>query len=111
MTYGGFSRTGRTMPTATRLQGLLAAEKLFRDDPALHSRIRTSISWGIRFLLNAQVKDGRYKGAMPRGTLTIQSDHPQAVRYNARVTEVRIDYLQNTLNAFIGYVRLMASEG
>ncbi len=111
ITYGGFTRDGRTTTTATRLEGLLAAERLFRDEPEFHNRIRIAISWGIRFLVNAQVKDNRYKGAMPRSTMRIQSSHPDAMKYNIRVSEVRIDYVQHALSAFIGYVRLLASEG
>jgi len=103
ISHGGFSRGARTAPTATRLEGLLAAEALFRDEPEFHSRLRVAISWGIRFLLRAQVKFDRYKGAIPRSVARIQSSHPNAVKFNTRATEVRIDYVQHALSAFIRY--------
>lgn len=110
ITRGGFAPDGRTAPTATRLEGLLAAEILFRDEPEFHSRIRTAISWGIHYLLRAQVKSERYKGAMPRSPTRVQSSHPDAIKFNARATEVRIDYVHHALSAFVGYVRLLVLE-
>ena len=82
-------------------------EMLFRDEPEFHNRINIAISWGIEFLLRAQVKSGRYKGAIPRSPARIQSTDPRAVRFNTKATEVRIDYVQHALSAFIGYKRLL----
>lgn len=110
VTRGGFAPDGRTSPTATRLEGLLATEILFRDEPEFHNQIRVAISWGIDFLLRAQVKNGRYKGAIPRSPVQIQSSHPDAIKFNTRATEVRIDYVQHALSAFIGYFRLLSLE-
>ncbi len=100
---GGFAPDGRTTPTATRLEGLLATESLFRDEPDLHRKLSIGVSWGIRFLLNAQIKTGQYKGAFTRATARIASSHPNAQSFNRRTTEVRIDYVQHALSAFIQY--------
>lgn len=106
--HGGFNRAARTAPAATRLEGLLAAERLFRDEPEFHRRLHIAMSWGIRFLLRTQIKSQRYKGAIPRSPLRIQSSHPDAVKFNTRASEVRIDYVQHALSAFIGYARFLA---
>lgn len=107
---GGFSRWPRTAPAATRLEGLLAAEKLFRDEPEFHNRIHIAMSWGIRFLMKSRVTSGRYLGAIPRSPMRIRSSEPGAIKFNTRATEVRIDYVQHALSAFIGYIRFMESR-
>ena len=101
--YGGFSAGGRTTPTATRLEGLLAAEFLFREDPVYHRKMEIAISWGIRFMLDAQLKSERYKGAFTRAIGRVSSSHPKARSFNSRATEVRIDYVQHALSAFMNY--------
>ena len=101
--YGGFSDEGRTTPTATRLEGLLAAELLFRDDPVYHRKLEVAISWGIRFMLNAQLKSGQYNGAFTRAIARFPASHPEARSFNPRATEVRIDYVQHALSALIHY--------
>jgi len=53
---GGFTPDGRTTPTATRLEGLLAAlEFLPREDAALRARIETAAKLGVAFLLRTQI--------------------------------------------------------
>jgi hypothetical protein len=89
-TQGGFSPEGRTTLTATRLEGLTAVEFLFRDEPEFHRRLQVSVSWGIRFLLNAQVKTGQYKGAIP-ASIHGSAGSDIAARFDLRSTEVRID--------------------
>ena len=76
ISHGGFTPDARTAPAATRLEGLLAAEALFRDEPEFHKQLNIAISWGIGFLLRAQVKFDRYKGAVPRSPARIRSSHP-----------------------------------
>lgn len=106
---GGFTHDGKTTPTATRLEGLLAVEPLFRDQLDLHRRLTIGASWGVRFLLNAQIKTGQYKGAFTRASVRIVSSHPNAKAINERATEVRIDYIQHALSAFIQYLRFQES--
>lgn len=100
---GGFTPDGRTTPTATRLEGLLAAEFLFRDEPAFHRSIHVAITWGMRFMLRAQIQQGRYKGGVRRAIARIRSSHPDATKFNRRATEIRIDYVQHALSAFIQF--------
>lgn len=77
--YGCFTHDGRTTPSATRLEGLLAASALL---PA--ERIATPIAAGIGFLLASQLADGALPGDQHRLT-------------------VRIDYIQHALSALIRY--------
>ena len=108
--HGGFAPDGRATPTATRLEGLLAAESLFRDEPAFHKSICIAITWGVRFLLRAQVNQGKHKGAVRRAVTRFRSNHPDAARFNERATEVRIDYVQHALSAFIQFRGFQASK-
>ena len=102
---GSFSKTGDTAPTATRLEGLLAALAYLPDDAL--DRVTNAINAGMKFLLNAQVQDGRYAGAFPGAvapTITIGKTSRSVAR---RITEVRIDYVQHALNAMIHYARIL----
>lgn len=97
---GSLTTDGRTTPTATRLEGLLAAYQVL-DDGAhepLRARIRDAAKSGIDFLLKAQIKQGTHIGAMPRGG---SGKHPR---------EVRIDYVQHAISAWLGYWALLDRE-
>jgi len=92
---GCLTADGRTCPTATRLEGLLAAlEFLPADDAPLHDRIEATARRGTAFLLRAQVARGRNSGAITR-TVPPGTDR--------RATEVRIDYVQHALSAMVQY--------
>ncbi len=99
--YGAFDPEGRTTPAATRLEGLIAALPLLEDgvDTALEARARKAIDAGIELLLRAQVTEGDYAGALPRA---LSSTDPRA-------TEVRIDYVQHAMSAWMGYLELVES--
>ena len=98
---GGFDKNGRTTPTATRLEGLLAAlEFIPSDQTDLRSRIQEAVQSGIDFLLRAQVKSGRYAGGMP-GAVTGNNSDPQEQDFGTRA--IRIDYVQHALCAWIRY--------
>jgi hypothetical protein len=107
---GSFSPDGRTAPTATRLEGLLAAlEFLPRDDPSgLRTAIYTAVQSGINFLLRAQIKSGPYAGGMPgaitRGNAGVKQPEPRA-------SDVRIDYVQHALCAFLRYQQMFPTAG
>jgi hypothetical protein len=95
---GCFGDDGRTTPTATRLEGLLALESALSksrarsaQEDALRARIRRVADEGVAFLLRAQVRSGRYRGALPRAF----GRH-----------EARIDYTQHALSAFMQYAAL-----
>jgi hypothetical protein len=92
--HGCFDNAGRTTPTATRLEGLQAVlELLPPKHDALRARIASAVGAGIAFLMRAQVRDGRYRGGMPRAI----------TKENERAGEIRIDYVQHALSAFIQY--------
>jgi hypothetical protein len=110
MVVGAFTRDGRTTPTATRLEGLLAAlEFLVETENAdLTARMRRGIDAGIKFLLASRVVSGDRLGGIPRaiGRLTnIRTE--QEIHANRRAGEIRIDYVQHALSAFIAYETLM----
>jgi hypothetical protein len=90
---GGFGPDGRTTPTATRLEGLLAALEFLPDD-AYRGRLRQAVRAGIGLLLAAQLTEGEFAGALPRGGS------------GRRAGELRIDYTQHALSALLVYRRL-----
>ncbi|HEY6339046.1 MAG TPA: hypothetical protein VIW68_11195 [Candidatus Sulfotelmatobacter sp.] len=96
---GAFDAMGRTAPAATRLEGLLAAlEFLPKGD--LNERIEVAVERGIAFLLRAQVVSGLYAGGVPG-----------AVRTRARdSSEVRVDYIQHALCAWLRYQKYYRVE-
>jgi hypothetical protein len=107
---GCFTNDGRTTPTATRIEGLLAAlTYLPADQAALKARIRKTSGEAVAFLLSSQVTGGLYEGAIPRAIGPLGSDHPASGRaFNRRAGEVRIDYVQHALSAMVQYRDLLA---
>lgn len=102
---GCFTPEGRTCPTATRLEGLLAALRFLpARDEALRSQIRDSVESGMQFLLASQVTTGPYAGALPRYRPGFE---PHGVSENEmlRLQEVRIDYVQHALSAMLAYAQ------
>ncbi len=100
---GGFSKDGKTTPSATRLEGLLAALSFLPKNLEIRDRISASIDRGIAFLIRSQIKEGKYSGAIPRAT-----DRKREIwfinrSFNRNVTEVRIDYIQHAMSAMIKY--------
>lgn len=103
--YGGFVKDGRTCPTATRLEGLIACRTwLPESDFHPEARWERAVLQGIRFVLRSQIKSGRLLGGIPRaikrwpeGNLNFDPS------FNRRVGEVRIDYVQHALSALISY--------
>ena len=103
---GGFSEDGRTTPTATRLEGLLAALSFLPPNHEIRERINSSIPHGISFLLRAQIREGEFTGAMPRAVGRKRGNSSEAEKFNRRVTEVRIDYVQHAMSAMMRYQQL-----
>jgi hypothetical protein len=90
---GAFGADGRTTPAAIRLEGLLATLEYLPDDAtARRARIEAAVDRGITFLLDAQITTGAYAGGMPAAV----SSDPQA-------GEIRIDYVQHALSAWLRY--------
>ncbi len=100
--HGCFTGDGRTTPTATRLEGLIAALS-FLDDQALRARIRREVDAGIGFLLRARVRGGPMDGAMPRALRLGDETDDEA-------GEVRIDYVQHALSAWMDYLALSREQ-
>ena len=104
---GGFSKDGRITPSSIRLEGLLAATSVLTLQYRELSGIDRAIHRGMSFLLNAQIKDGKYAGAYPRALKKINKNSDDIRHFNRRVTEIRIDYVQHTLSAMIGYLNFL----
>lgn len=107
---GGFSDSGKTTPTATRLEGLQAALSFLPPNHEVRKQINSAVHRGIAFLLRAQINRGEFIGAFPRAVGKMEQAFPQANEFNLRVTEVRIDYVQHALSAMIQYLHLMNDE-
>ncbi len=110
--HGCLTDDGRTTPTATRLEGLLAALDLIPDDrKLLKKQIVISAHEGISFLMRAQVQSGENAGAIPRAIRLLPENHPTYSKaFNQRATEVRIDYVQHALSAMLQYQQLFFSK-
>lgn len=103
--YGGSTRDGRTTPTATRLEGLLAAYEFLPDSEAeLKAEVLRICELGIAFLIKHQIRqEGPFKGAIPRaiGPVKKGKDRKSIRQFNQRATEIRIDYVQHALSAML----------
>ncbi len=89
---GAFDPTGRTAPTATRLEGLLAASEFLKPSE-LRTKVEAIIERAVAFLLRMQITSGLYSGGIPGAFATKSLDS----------SEIRIDYLQHTLSAWLRY--------
>jgi hypothetical protein len=96
---GAFDSEGRTAPTATRIEGLLAVLEFLPKDE-LRTKIEAVTARGIAFLLRMQIGMGPYSGGIPGAFATRSLDS----------SEVRIDYVQHTLCAWLRYQQLSHSE-
>jgi len=106
---GAFDSQGRTAPTATCLEGLLAALEFLPTRPQanesqikLRGQIDSAVEKGIAFLMRAQIKSGPYAGGMPAAIAPSKT----AVRPARGASEVRIDFVQHALCAWLRYEKL-----
>ena len=107
---GCYTHDGRTCPTATRLEGLLAAlQFLPREEQSFRQQIRHSIDDGIRFLLDNQVKEGPYAGGLTRVALGFSGSEREDAAVDSHPTEIRIDFVQHALSAMLAYERELRS--
>ncbi len=98
---GGFDPGGGTTPTATRLEGLLAAlEFLPEDQKELRTQIESAAEKGVAFLARAEITSGSFIGGLPQTAL---GSEMEKTRDSA---DVRIDYVQHALSAWVRYQRL-----
>ncbi|MEE9190080.1 MAG: hypothetical protein V3U16_04855 [Candidatus Neomarinimicrobiota bacterium] len=110
--HGCFSRDGRTTPTATRLEGLLAVfPYLSKNETSLSVDIKNSMGNSIDFLMRSQLQSGLYTGGIPRAISSLKEDHHSYSKsFNRRSTEIRIDYVQHALSALMAF-RMLVSKG
>lgn len=97
---GAFDPTGRTAPTATRMEGLLAALE-FIPDRSMRTQIQESVEHGVSLLIRSQIKDGLYAGGLP-GASTSSA---------AGASDIRIDFVQHALCAWLRYKQLFQTAG
>lgn len=98
---GGFGKDGRIAPTATKLEGLLAALN-FLPPGKIRDQAEESVEHGIKFLLDNQIAEGPNIGGFSRFS--------QHCRFEVnRMNEIRIDYVQHALAAFMSYSELQNS--
>lgn len=119
--HGCHTQDGRTCPTSTRLEGLLAGltflkeDELFLQDgglPAipLKERILQFVEHGADFVLRAMEESSTHAsmhGAVP---VRFFADDP-SVELRTKDTEVRIDYVQHSISAMMAYEQLLLHEG
>jgi hypothetical protein len=105
---GSFTPAGRTAPAATRLEGLLAALTFLPEDQKqLRSQIEIAVRRGILFLLRAQITDGPYAGGIPGCTINVKGSGKTDRDDDS--SEVRVDYVQHALCAFLRYEKILGS--
>lgn len=97
---GGFNAAGRVAPTATRLEGLLAARG-FLPIGERREAVDEAVARGMVFLMHAEIREGELQGGFPRVA-------PGCVTGDRRAGEVRIDYVQHALSAYLRAYRLRA---
>jgi len=105
VTAGALEAGGRTVPTAMRLEGVLAALRLLPDSHApLKARLQQAADCAVAFLLRSQITDGALAGGMP-----IFPRFEDNFLHGSASPSIRIDYVQHTLDAMIGYAAWRAS--
>lgn len=104
----GWNLSYATCQTATRMEGLIAIYPWIRDKN-LQLYLKDTIQVSINFLLNAQVKSGQFHGAIPK-LHCHPLGHNQMMAMAPDATELRIDYNQHVLSAWISYERLMLTS-
>jgi hypothetical protein len=110
--HGCMTDDGRTCPTATRVEGLLAAlEFLPEDETRLRERITAAMSEAVPFLMRSQVHEGPLAGGIPHRVRPVPEDDPRYAKFDpARMSEVRIDYVQHALCGMIRYEAMLGGK-
>ncbi|MFO0735840.1 MAG: hypothetical protein U0270_08170 [Labilithrix sp.] len=106
---GCFTRDGRTTPSATRLEGLLALEHaLMGDEKRAETRkeIRAAIVKGISFLRRSQITTGPARGGIPAALVPPSEDggaEETELEGDEKSSEIRIDFVQHAMSAMMRY--------
>lgn len=102
VSYGTFSGTQSLCGLSTIMEGMIAAYDCVSAG-VLKMRIVNSINLGLAHLSRYQIKIGELEGGIPKSriwnTLEAQDDDK----------EIRIDYVQHTLSAWVMYKNLLNS--
>lgn len=117
---GGFSTKGNTTPTATRVEGLVAILPHITDSRLLE-RTKRSINLAVGFIHRTQIKKEAYNGAWSRSIYKYKltkvkelfkrsKKYKEWKKHNARINEIRIDYVQHALSALIEFEKLRKEE-
>lgn len=105
---GAFTPDGRTTPTATRLEGLAAIApwlpRTTEREIAEHDAVLKAVGAGVAFLQAAQIASGPVRGGFSRVSPLCPSKETHT---DPRALEVRVDYTQHALSAFLGYRSLL----
>jgi len=109
---GSFSIDGRLTPTSTMLEGLISSLFFLPSrETDLHKKIKSAVHSGILLILNNQIKVGKYSGGIQRGIGQLHQSHPKySQKFNRRVSEIRIDYVQHALNALFLYSNVFCQK-
>lgn len=136
---GCFTADGRSCPSATRLEGLLATRSWLAKEHELHRELEPTIRRGMEFLIRCQIQEGPGSGGMPcvlpafaelsvhglDENSEIDTDDPDPTAKDSRAapstTEhsvevikldpavIRIDYVQHAMSAALEFQRQFAS--
>ncbi|MBX3231698.1 MAG: hypothetical protein KIT84_23270 [Labilithrix sp.] len=119
---GCYTNDGRTTPSATRLEGLLALEHALASEPAANAdvrkEVRDSIVKGIQFLRSSQHVTGPVKGGFPQAVIIPgddadgrkAKDESEDDRPGDHRGEVRIDYTQHAVSALLRYRQMCTAD-
>lgn len=103
---GALAGNGLVTPTATRLEGTLAALRFLPADHPIVPHLASAAHRGIDFLVRSQVRGGPFDGAFPRAATRIPEDGDERTRrFNESASEVRIDYVQHSVSALVQYLQ------
>jgi hypothetical protein len=92
---GAFGADGRSTPSSTRLEGLIAVYHVLPPDDPSRPVLYASIESGVAFLLACQESDGPNVGGIREAL--------RRTGGGADWRHVRIDYVQHALSAMIGW--------
>ena len=96
----------RSAPTATTVEGLVAIHGLLRaevpEEESLRRELELAIKGGVISVMRSQVRDGSARGGILRAPRKVRGD----AEFNSRQAEIRIDYVQHALSAFLGARRI-----
>jgi hypothetical protein len=100
---GGFYNPPRSTPTATRVEGLVAAYALFvrAGDAVYAERAKEVIDRAVPFLLRTQVTKERAQSAGLNQDGALGGFTESLDEY-----DIRIDYVQHNISALLGYLAL-----